>query len=110
MSSLKEREELLKKYEELKNLCEVWDEGCDAFASIVSFYLELDLSHLYEMQHAFGPNVARWGKSFSYPSFVYQKEVVLWILRRAKWKIRVLSNMEEVIKELEQHHKNNKGR
>ena len=112
MSSLKEWEELLEKYKKLKKWCKGYDNGAEQFSQIVSEFVELDPEHGRQICRGFDVSLItlnRWIVNRNHPHELLRPLVFEFILRRVNRKIRVLSNRDAIIKQLKQHHKNNKG-
>lgn len=92
MSSLKEK---LKKYEELKKMCDDYDGSNEQFPEIVLAYIELDESHKITMASNLQlarSTIGRWARGQVFPLSRMQKEVVRYISRRAKRQVRILEN------------------
>ena len=85
----------LKKYEELKKLCESYNGSKERFSQIISAYIELDESHktrlasdLQFSQSAIG----RWANNQPPSDLRLRKKVVSYIFRRVKYRVRILKN------------------
>jgi len=87
MSSLKEWEELLQKYEELKLLCENYDNSAEQFSQILSAYLDIDILHRIQIAYILEVSeviVSIWANGHAIPLSRMKKEIVDYISQKAK--------------------------